>query len=41
MYNIIVLAFNILKENGKIIVELDTQFFSSIYGSAEDRFGIR
>lgn len=37
----IALVFNILKENGKIIVELDTQFFSSIYSSVEDRFGIR
>lgn len=34
-------AFNILKENGKIYVELGPQFFSSMYGSLEDRFGIR
>jgi len=34
-------AFNILKENGKIYVELGPQFFSAMYGSVEDRFGIR
>lgn len=34
-------AFHVLKENGKIFVELGPQFFSSMYGSVEDRFGIR
>ena len=34
-------AFNILKEGGKVYVELGLQFFSSMYGSVEDRFGIR
>lgn len=34
-------AFHVLKEGGKIHVELGPQFFSSMYGSVEDRFGIR
>lgn len=33
-------AFNKLKEGGKVIVELGPQFFSRMYGSVEDRFGI-
>jgi len=34
-------AFDILKDGGKVFVELGPQFFSSMYGSVEDRFGIR
>ena len=30
-----------LKEGGKVIVELGPQFFSTMYGSIEDRYGIR
>ena len=33
-------AFNTLMENGKILVELGPQFFSPMYGSVEDRFGV-
>jgi len=33
-------AFQMLKENGKVIVELGAQFFSPMYGSVEDRFGV-
>lgn len=34
-------AYDVLKESGKIFVELGPQFFSSMYGSVEDRFGVR
>jgi PhnB protein len=34
-------AFDKLKEDGKIIVELGPQFFSAMYGSIEDKFGIK
>ena len=34
-------AFHILKEGGKVFVELGSQFFSPMYGSVEDRFGVR
>ena len=34
-------AFHVLKEGGKVVVELGSQFFSSMYASVEDRFGIR
>lgn len=34
-------AFDMLKEGGKIFVELGAQFFSPMYGSVEDRFGVR
>jgi PhnB protein len=30
-----------LKDGGKIIVELGPQFFSAMYGSIEDRYGIK
>lgn len=33
-------TFHKLKEGGKIIVDLGPQFFSPLYGSVEDRFGI-
>lgn len=33
-------AFHVLKENGKIHVELGPQFFSTMYASVEDRFGV-
>ena len=34
-------AFNVLKETGRIFVQLGPQFFSPMYGSVEDCFGIR
>lgn len=34
-------AFNMLKEDGKVFVELGPQFFSPMYGSVEDCFGVR
>lgn len=34
-------AFDRLKEGGKIIVELGPQFFSKMYGSIEDKFGVK
>ena len=34
-------AFHALKEGGKVHVELGPQFFSSMYGSVEDPFGVR
>lgn len=34
-------AFNKLKAGGKVIVELGPQFFSPMYGSVEDKFGLR
>jgi PhnB protein len=34
-------AYDKLKEGGKIIVELGPQFFSNMYGSIEDRFGVK
>ncbi len=34
-------AFNTLTDGGKVVVELGPQFFSPMYGSVEDRFGIR
>jgi len=34
-------AFHILEESGKIVVELGPQFWTSMYCSVEDRFGIR
>ena len=37
----VVTAFNKLKEGGKVMVEVGPQFFSSMYGSVEDRFGVR
>ena len=33
-------AFHKLKEGGKVIVELGPQFFSPMYGSIKDRFGV-
>ena len=33
-------TFNILKEDGEIVVELGPQFFSPMYGSVRDRFGV-
>lgn len=35
------LAYEKLKEGGKVIVELGPQFFSKMYGSIEDKFGIK
>ena len=29
------------KKGGKVMVELGPQFFSPMYGSIEDRFGVR
>lgn len=34
-------AYEKLKEGGKVIVELGPQFFSPMYGSLEDRFGVK
>lgn len=34
-------AYHKLKEGGKVHVELGPQFFSAMYGSVEDRFGVR
>jgi PhnB protein len=34
-------AYDKLKEGGKVFVELGPQFFSPMYGSVEDRFGLR
>lgn len=34
-------AYDLLKESGKIIVELGPQFFSPMYGSIEDKFGVK
>ena len=34
-------AFHGLKKGGKVIVELGPQFFSPMYASVEDRFGVR
>ncbi len=34
-------AFNQLKDGGKIIVQLGPQFFSTMYGSIEDKYGIK
>ncbi len=34
-------AYDKLKEGGKIVVELGPQFFSPMYGSIEDRYGIK
>lgn len=34
-------AFRELNRGGKVIVELGPQFFSPMYGSVEDRFGVR
>lgn len=34
-------AFGMLREGGKVFVELGPQFFSPMYGSVEDRFGVR
>lgn len=34
-------AFAELKEGGNVIVELGSQFFSPMYGSIADRFGVR
>ena len=33
-------AFQKLKEGGEVIVELGPQFFSPMYGSIKDRFGV-
>jgi PhnB protein len=33
-------VFEKLKEGGKIIVELGPQFFSPMYGSIEDKYGV-
>ena len=33
-------AFHMLKENGKVIVELGAQFFSPMYGSVVDCYGV-
>lgn len=33
-------AYEKLKEGGRILVELGSQFFSPMYGSVEDQFGI-
>ncbi|WP_157950026.1 VOC family protein [Vallitalea okinawensis] len=34
-------AFNKLEEDGNVIVELGPQFFSDMYGSVVDKFGIK
>ena len=34
-------AFGALQEGGKVHIALGPQFFSAMYGSVEDRFGIR
>lgn len=34
-------AFEKLKKGGKVIIELGPQFFSNMYGSVVDRFGIK
>lgn len=33
-------AFDTLKENGKVTMELQKTFWSSMFGSLEDRFGV-
>ena len=34
-------AYEKLKEGGRVMVELGPQFFSPMYGSIEDKYGIR
>lgn len=34
-------AYGKLRESGRVIVELGPQFFSPMYGSVEDKFGVR
>ncbi len=34
-------AYERLREGGRVIVALGPQFFSAMYGSVEDRYGIR
>ncbi|WP_342549265.1 VOC family protein [Paenibacillus sp. FSL P2-0089] len=34
-------VFQRLKEGGKVVVELGPQFFSPMYGSIEDKFGLK
>jgi len=34
-------AYNVLKEGGKVNVDLGPQFFSAMYCSVEDKYGIR
>jgi PhnB protein len=34
-------SYDMLKEGGKVIVELGPQFFSPMYGSIEDRYGVK
>lgn len=34
-------AYHLLKEGGKVIVDLGPQFFSPMYGSVEDKYGVK
>lgn len=34
-------AYDRLKEDGKVVVELGPQFFSTMYGSIEDKYGVK
>lgn len=34
-------AYEKLKEGGRVVVELGPQFFSPMYGSVEDKFGVK
>jgi PhnB protein len=34
-------SYELLKEGGKVIVELGPQFFSPMYGAIEDRYGVK
>jgi PhnB protein len=34
-------SYHLLKESGKVIVELGPQFFSLMYGSIEDCYGVK
>ncbi len=34
-------AYEKLKEGGRVVVELGPQFFSKMYGSVEDKFGVK
>lgn len=34
-------AFDALKEGGRVVVPMGPQFFSPMYASVEDRFGVR
>ncbi|WDV46453.1 VOC family protein [Clostridiaceae bacterium M8S5] len=37
----VICTFDKLKEGGNVLVELDSQFFSEMYGVVLDKFGVR